>query len=145
MAGSGPDTTPLMIMTVHPPARATPYPPTYHPTHPPPSRELDATDIPPGTDVGPVEYTAPTPGHRQPTAPRSDQLCCGPDTKTGLTIQAALDTNTYQRDIKIIDKEMRPSSRLTATTRPPRQLELHRDNQPERRHDTPETGEVISV
>jgi hypothetical protein len=28
-------------------------------------------------------------------------------TKTGLTIQAALDTNTYQRGIKITDKEMK--------------------------------------
>jgi hypothetical protein len=27
-------------------------------------------------------------------------------TKTGLTIQAMLDTNTYQRGIKITDKEM---------------------------------------
>jgi len=30
-------------------------------------------------------------------------------TKTGLRIQAMLDTNTYQRGIKISDKDMKPS------------------------------------
>ena len=38
-------------------------------------------------------------------------------TKTGLSIQAELDTNTYPRGIKITDKEMKASRPSTATTR----------------------------
>jgi len=68
-------------------------------------------------------------------------------TTTGLTIQAKLDTNTYQRGIKITDKEMKKKlrSRPPATTHLPRRLELHRDRRAARRHDTPEPDEVIST
>ena len=65
-------------------------------------------------------------------------------TKTGLTIQAALDTNTYQRGIKITDKgDEGLRGPPPATTRVPRQLELHRARQASRRHDTPGRAEVI--
>jgi hypothetical protein len=39
-------------------------------------------------------------------------------TKTGLTIQAALDTNTHQRGIKITNKEMKTSKPPTCNDTP---------------------------
>src|SRR6478609_8021551 len=58
-------------------------------------------------------------------------------TKTGLTIQAALDTTTYQRGIKITDKEMKAFEAA--------QLELHGVRRAGQRHDTPEPDGVISA
>ena len=65
-------------------------------------------------------------------------------TKTGLSIQAALDTNTYQKGIRITDKAMKAfEAAHLQRHRVPRQLELHRDGHACRQHDTPESAGVI--
>ena len=64
-------------------------------------------------------------------------------TRTGLTIRAALDTSTYQRGIKITDKEMKTRGPPPATTPVPRGLELHHHARAHRRHDTLERAGLI--
>ena len=61
-------------------------------------------------------------------------------TTAGLTVSATLDTNTYQRGIKITDKEMKVfEAPPPAPTRLPRQLELHDQGRTDPGHDTART------
>ena len=64
-------------------------------------------------------------------------------TKTGLSIQAALDTNTYPNGIKITDKAMKAFEAAHLQRHVPRQLELHRDGHARRQHYTPESAGTI--
>ena len=64
-------------------------------------------------------------------------------TKTGLSIQAALDTNTYQKGMRITDKAMKAFEAA--------HLQRHtfhgncRDGHACRQHDTPESAGVIDL
>ena len=58
------------------------------------------------------------------------ELIAATTTKTGLRVHAALDTDAYQKGIRITDKAMKASRPPTCNETVPRRLELHRDGPP---------------